>query len=239
MSQKDRNCGHLNKENTVSFIFFVIYKNAHFGDDAENYNGRNFKYKFACFSDSIGNDTWPHGIHSAGEFGADGIYSIGLRSDIFNLTVYRKGDKNVKEYRREHSITFFNLKNAKLILHPVILLIPYSDDESYEVQTDRLEIISNMLNNGVATPENITRFLASLKNNSGLPNPPRIVYLGGGSSQPWKPPSYPTPTRPYTVTLDHGQITVDPTEPRFDPGAGETGQWIDPSAPSLPFSSYN
>ena len=39
----------------------------------------------------------------------------------------------------------------------------------------------------------------------------------------------------HNSTVDHGQVAVNPLEPRFDPGAGETGQWIDPSQSVKPY----
>ncbi len=201
-------------------LFFIVYKNSSFGDSSQEYSDRCNKYEYTCFYDEAsevivrasGNTTqW----HKASEFGANGVDGLGSSYNSFRLKTYRLGDTQIKEYRNKTSPKF-DLKSARLTTHKVIFWIPFDNNQDYNDQSNRIyEIVSAL--NGRVIP-------------SRLSTPPQTVYVGG-FSQPWSPSSPPRPTKPYTVTLDHGQITVDPSEPYFDSSAGETGQWTDPSAP--------
>ena len=167
--------------------------------------------------------------YTAAQFGANGIaYMASERADStdknYKIYTFKYGDRVVYSYdSNENNYTYdLSFRNRD----SVFLVIMRDKNMSIESQAAVLGGWIMTLNNMKMNPLPINKFITAPAN--AIFCPTSKLYEFSSVSN--------IPPKSYMLTLDHGQLLFDPTQPRFDPGAGETGQYVNPDLPLRPYS---
>lgn len=200
-------------------VFYVVYKNNRFNSVTSRRPGLNEK-EYSCrpFYDKE-TDQDSGLVYTREGLKVDGlcITTVGIIYPyIPTLMVYEVGTSNLI------AVENYKFSGQKATSNDVVFFVKRDQQYTFE---DQASMVSNFTSNlNYLYYSDQKRLMVSpMFQSYGIIDAKRKQF---GLSE----------YKPYILTLDHGKITVDPTEPYFDSGAGETGQWVDPRQSYKPFT---